>query len=71
MRLNIGLVNSTVAELRGVAMEMKAGLHRLESRLDVLESQPQEQLIKEVDSIHREVRVYMYMYMYQFLPSIL
>ena len=48
-------VNDTVAELQATASQMKKDFGSLDRRLKVIESQPQEKLIKQVDSIHHEV----------------
>ena len=55
VRANLGAVNDTVAQLQEQAKKLSADLADLESRLGVIESQPQEKLIEQVDSIHREV----------------
>ena len=55
VRLNLGAVNDTVAQLQEEAKKLSADLAGLKSRLTVIEGQPQEKLIEQVDSIHREV----------------
>ena len=55
IRVNLGTVNATVTQLRDEAKKLSADLASLKSRLTVIESQPQEKLIKQVDTIHQEV----------------
>jgi hypothetical protein len=55
IRANLGAINGTVTQLQGEVKKLSADLAGLESRLTVIESQPQEKLIEQVDSIHREV----------------
>ena len=47
--------NNTMAELQAAVIKLKADVRQLDARLKVIESQPQEQLIQQVGSIHREV----------------
>ena len=49
------MVNGSVAQLQEEAKKLSEDLAGLESRLTVIESQPQEKLIEQVDSIHHEV----------------
>ena len=55
VHLNLSAVNDTVFQLQEQAKKFSADLASLESRLTVIESQPQEELIKQVNSIHGEV----------------
>ena len=55
IRVNLGAVNGTVTQLWEEARKLSADVASLKSRLTAIESQPQEKLIKQVDTIHQEV----------------
>ena len=52
---DVGVVNSSVVQLQAEAKKLSENIASLETRLKVIESQPQEKLIEQVDSIHHEV----------------
>ena len=52
---NLGVVNDSVSQVQSEAKKLSEEVDRLGNRLKVIESQPQEKLIEQVNSIHREV----------------
>ena len=55
IHVHLGTINGTVTQLWEEARQLSADVASLKSRLTAIESQPQEKLIKQVDTIHQEV----------------